>query len=194
MIVHTSFIVGVRACHLSRMQPSQTFACALNTRVSIASRVGEQDTASMIRTHIFSREEDREQDTYSLFLHESVRRRSGLSHSRSQEVRAVSRREQWCPHVPFMHATHVHADSMRWTTSAYLPRRNQVLTAFWLRSCSHHVCSDKILRIMRHARPATLRGMRAPLHSAHACSTKSWHNLDFFLSPKPSVRQRSSAR
>ena len=155
MIVHTSFIVGVRACHLSRMQPSQTFSCALNTRVSIASRVGEQDTASMIRTHIFSREEDREQDTYSLFLHESGRRRSGLSHSRSQEVRAVSRREQWCPHVPSMHATHVHADSMRWTTSAYLPRRNQVLTAFWLRSCSHHVCSDKILRIMRHARPAT---------------------------------------
>ena len=137
------------------MQPSQTFACALNTRVSIASRVGEQDTASMIRTHIFSREEDREQDTYSLFLHESVRRRSGLSHSRSQEVRAVSRREQWCPHVPSMHATHAHTHSMRLTTSAHLPHRNQVLTAFWLRSCSHHVCSDKILRIMRHARPAT---------------------------------------
>ena len=67
----------------------------------------------------------------------------------------MSRREQRYPYVPSMHATHAHTHSMRLTTSAHLPHRNQVLTAFWLRSCSHHVCSDKILRIMRHARPAT---------------------------------------
>ena len=67
----------------------------------------------------------------------------------------MSRREQRYPYVPSMHATHAHTHSMRLTTSAHLPHRNQVLTAFWLRSCSHHVCSDKIPRIMRHACPAT---------------------------------------
>ena len=34
---------------------------------------------------------------------------------------------------------------------------------FWLCSCSHYVCSDSILRTMRHARPATrLRSLAAP--------------------------------
>ena len=33
---------------------------------------------------------------------------------------------------------------------------NQLLMAVWLRSCSHHVCSDDILRTLWHA--------RAPVH------------------------------
>ena len=90
-----------------------------------------------------------------------------------------------------VHARHAHVRREHKMGDKCIPAApNQLLTAFWLRSCSHHVCSDKIPRIMRHARPATRLHSLAARLRACLLTAKIWHNLGFFLSPKQGVRER----